>query len=273
MGNSQLSMVPSGTSEIRSTAMSANTSVCKPTARFASMEECWWRACHRVGSVTVVHVDLSPCALRERHAASLLDPMEQMHRHRLRSARRKREFSLCRAALRAIICHRLDCLNRDLSFGLSRYGKPFALVGGTRAPVSFNLSHSGLHGLIAVDRAGRIGVDVEVRLPRPDLLGTVHTVMTPFETRTLSRFPKSEKDHQLYRIWTLKEAIAKALGMGFSLDLSGFSVPTAMLDGMRTCEFRFPHDPSVRWRLEDLGNSLYAAALVLELTQDSFGRS
>lgn len=105
-------------------------------------------------------------------------------------------------------------------------------------PVSFNLSHSGLHGLIAVERAGRIGMDVEVRRPRPDLLGTVRTIMTPLEARTLSRFPKSEKDHRLYRIWTLKEAIAKVLGMGFSLDLTGFSIPAAMLDGMRTCEFR-----------------------------------
>ena len=270
---SQLSIMPSGTSGIGLTAMKANTSVSKPTARSTSMEVCWWRVCHRAGSATVVHVDLSPCSLRERYAASLLNSVEQMHRDRLRSAHRKREFSLCRAALRAIVCHRLGCLNRDLSFGLSRYGKPFALVRGTRAPVSFNLSHSGLHGLIAVDRAGRIGVDVEVRLPRPDLLGTVRTIMTPLETRTLSRFPKSEQDHQLYRIWTLKEAIAKALGMGFSLDLTGFSIPTAMLDGMRTCEFRFPHDPSGRWRLEDLGNTLYAAALVLELTQDSFGHS
>ena len=159
------------------------------------------------------------------------------------------------------------------SFGLSRYGKPFALVGGARAPVSFNLSHSGLHGLLAVDQADRIGVDVEVRLPRPDLLGTVRTIMTPLKTRTLSRFPKSKENHQLYRIWTLKEAIAKALDMGFSLDLTGFSIPTAMLDGMRTCEFRFPHDPSGRWQLKDLGNTLYAAVLVLELTEDPFGRS
>jgi len=253
--------------------MSANTLVCEPTHRSTSMEEYWWRVCHQAGSATVVHVDLSPCAFRERYASSLLNTVEQMHCQRLRSARRKREFSLCRAALRAIVCHRLDCLNRDLSFGLSRYGKPFALVSGTRAPVSFNLSHSGLHGLIAIDRAGRIGVDVEVRLPRPDLWGTVRTIMTPLEAGTLSKFPHSEKDHQLYRIWTLKEAIAKAVGMGFSLDLTGFSIPAAMLDGMRTCKFRSPHDPSVQWRLEDLGNTLYAAALVLELSQDSFGPS
>lgn len=270
---SQLSIIPFGTSGIRSTAMSAPTSICKSMAQSASTEECWWRVCHQVGSVTVVHVDLSPCARRERYAVSRLNTGEQMHRHRFRSARRKREFSLCRAALRAIVCHRLDCPNRDLSFGLSRYGKPFALVGGTRVPVSFNLSHSGLHGLIAVDRAGRIGVDVEVRLPRPDLWDTVRTIMTPIEARTLSRCPKAEKDHQLYRIWTLKEAIAKAVGMGFSLDLTGFSIPAAMLDGMRTCKFRFPQDPSVRWQLEDLGNTFYAAALVLELSQDALGRS
>lgn len=264
MKNSQLSMVPSGTSEIRSTSVNANTSVCKSTARFTSMEECWWRVCHRIGSATVVHVDLSPCALRERHAVSLLDSMEQMHRHRLRSVRRKREFSLCRAALRAIVCHRLGCLNRDLSFGRSHYGKPFALVDGVRAPISFNVSHSGLHGLIAVALAGRIGVDVEERRVRPDLVGTVRTIMSPQETRMLVEHPDRETAYHLYRVWTLKEALAKGLGLGFSLDLTRISLPSAMLDGKRIGELRLPHDPSVRWHIEDLGNAQYAAAMACD---------
>lgn len=236
-------------------------------ARSASTEECWWRVCHQVGSATVVHVDLSPCALRERYAASRLNTGEQMYRHRFRSARRKREFSLCRAALRAIVCHRLGCLNRDLSFGLSRYGKPFALVEGTRAPVSFNLSHSGLHGLIAVASAGRIGVDVEERRTRPDLVGTVRTIMSPHETRMLVGPSNGETNYHLYRVWTLKEALAKALGLGFSLDLTRVSLPSAMLEGKRIGELRLPHAPSVRWRIEDLGNPQYAAALVLDLSQ------
>ena len=176
---------------------------------------------------------------------------------------------MCRAALRAIVCRRLGCSNRDLAFGLSHHGKPFALVNGIPAPVSFNVGHSGLHGLIAVAPAGRIGVDVEVRRSRPDLVGTVRTIMSPRETRVLAGSPDAEMNYQLYRVWTLKEALAKASGLGFSLDLTGVSIPPAMLDGKRTGELRLPHDPAVRWRIEDLGNPQFAAALVVERSPDA----
>ena len=231
--------------------------------------ECWWCAWHRIGSTSVVHVDLTPCARRERQARTRLDPEEERRRQLFRSVRRRREFSLCRAALRAIVCQRLGCPNQDLTFGLSPHGKPFALVDGIRAPVSFNVSHSGLHGLIAVASAGRIGVDVEVRLARPDLAGTIHAIMSPHETRRLAGSPNAETDYQLYRMWTLKEALAKAVGWGLSLDLTGVSLPSAMLDGKRIGELRLPHDPATRWRIEDLGTPRYAAALVMELPQDT----
>ena len=231
--------------------------------------ERWWRAWHRTGSTSVFHVDLTPCALWEQHACQRLNSEEQLRRAQIHSVRRRREFSLCRAALRAIVCQFLGCPNRELSFGESRYGKPFALVAGTKAPVSFNVSHSGLHGLIAVAPSGRVGVDVEERLARPDLEGTVRTVMSPSEVEMLSAFPRATRHHQLYRIWTLKEALAKALGLGFSLDLTEFSIPSAILDGGRIGEIRLPHEPTVRWHVGDLSNSRYAAALVVELSRNA----
>ena len=244
--------------------MNTDTPAREPTPQSGSTDECWWRVCRKEGSTIVVHVDLTPCPHREQYAALQLNGEEQL-RCRLHSIRRRREFSLCRAALRAVVCHYLGCFNRDLSFGQSHYGKPFALVDGNRAPVSFNVSHSGLHGLIAVAR-GRIGVDVEERRTRPDLVGTVRTIMSPHETRVLAGHPNGETDYHLYRVWTLKEALAKALGWGFSLDLTKVSLPPAMLDGKRIGELRLSHDPSVWWRIEDLGNPQYAAALALDLS-------
>ncbi len=232
-----------------------------------SLRDSWWYAYHHTGSASIVHVDLTPCVLRERHALSQLNHEELRWHQRMRSPHRRREFILCRAALRAIVCQRLGCLNRDLSFGLSHYGKPFALVGGVQATVSFNISHSGRHGLIAVASSGRIGVDVEERRTRPDLVGTVRTIMSPHETRALVGHPNRETNYHLYRVWTLKEALAKALGLGFALDLTRVSLPSAMLDGKRIGELHLPHAPSVRWRIEDLGNPQYAAALALDLPQ------
>ena len=99
----------------------------------------------------VLHVDLSPREGAEECALPWLDETERARWRRFWFDRPKREFALCRAALRSILCSWLDCKNDQLAFGALEQGKPFALVSGLAAPVSFSVSHSGRHGLIAVD--------------------------------------------------------------------------------------------------------------------------
>ena len=126
----------------------------------------WWRPFTRAGDADVVHVELTPHVAREAAALAWLDEGERSRRERFRHAGRRRQYTLCRAALRAILCGRLGCANEVLSFGEEGRGKPVALLSGNPAPVSFSVSHSGIHGLIAVALAGRLGVDVEERVPR-----------------------------------------------------------------------------------------------------------
>ena len=78
------------------------------------------------------------------------------------------------------------CRNDELAFELSPYGKPSALVAGVRAPVSFNVSHSGHHRLIALAERGRIGVDIEERVPRHDPDGPIRTVFSRAEREELA---------------------------------------------------------------------------------------
>ena len=231
-------------------------------------DECWWRPFRKTGSVAVFHVDLTPHAARERAAVAWLDKQERVRWQRYPYARPRREFALCRAALRALLCGRLDCRNAELTFGASQYGKPFALVNRTPVPISFNISHSGAHGLIAFAAAGRIGVDVEERITRRDLDGISQTVFTPGEREALAATSGERKVRLFFSLWTLKEALIKALGSGFSLDPSRFEIPPAMCHGLPTSVFRFPHLPAVGWRLENLGNADFAAALAHELALD-----
>lgn len=64
---------------------------------------------------------------------------------------------------------------------------------------------------------------------------------------------------------TAKEALIRALGTGHSLDVSQFQLPPNMRNGEATGLFRFPHLPSFTWRLENLSNEHFAAALAYEL--------
>ena len=236
-----------------------------------SMSGRWWRPFDQLGNVSIVYVDLSPCTTREVRALAWLDSLEQAQERRFLYPRPKRHFALCRAALRALLCHRLGCRNEQLSFDRSRYGKPYARVDGVRVPVAFNVSHGGRYGLIALMPAGRVGVDVEECDVRRDLSGIAQRVFTPAEQAEIARVEGCRKVRLFYDLWTMKEALIKALGTGFHLSPSRFEIPLVMLRGGRAGAFRFPHRPATVWRLENLGNADFAAAVAWELPLEKEG--
>ena len=222
---------------------------------------CWWSPWRDADGVDIVHVDLMPDPDRETRAFALLDDQERARSRRFLSVRARRQFVLCRAALRVILSERLGCSNRQLSFGYLEHGKPFARVDGRRAAIGFNVSHSGGHGLIAIAESEWLGVDVEERVPSRDFEGIGSLVYGPTERQSLAHAKGNDKVHLFFRLWSMKEALIKALGTGFSLGPSRFEVPGPMLQGGRTSLFRFPHAPSDVWKLLDLGEPRFAAAL------------
>ncbi len=233
-----------------------------------TVAEPWWSPWHEGEGRLILHVDLGPDPDREERAFSLLDEPERARWKRFVVAGARRRYALCRAALRVNLCDRLACANRDLSFGYLEHGKPFAKVGGARSGASFNVSHSGPHGLIGFAKRDGLGVDLEVRDPDRDFDGIGRRVYGPRERLALSAAAGREKADMFYRLWSMKEALIKALGTGFSLDPSRFEVPRPMLEGGRAAEFRFPHLPSEPFWLEDLGEARFAAACARRMTAE-----
>ena len=230
--------------------------------------ERWWRPFRRAGGAEVIHVDLTPHAAREAAALAWLDADERSRGDRFRHDGRRRQYTLCRAALRANLCDRLDCGNEELSFVESERGKPHVLLLGARVPVSFSVSHSGRHGLLAFSRKGRVGVDVEERAPRRDLDALIAAVLAPDERAELASTAGLHRVSRFYDSWTIKEALVKALGTGLELDIAGFEVPPALRRGVRAGAFRFPHLPGITWWVENLGTEHFAAAVAHECTLD-----
>ncbi len=200
-----------------------------------------------------------------------LDSAEKLRWEGYRYAGPRRRFGLCRAALRAILAARLGCGGDEITFAASDRGKPFALVRDRPAPVSFNVSHGGEHGLIALAAGGRVGVDVEERVPRRYFDGLARTVLGPEERAALALLAADRRLDEFFRFWTIKEAIIKGIGTGHALDVSRLQVPVAMRRGARRGEFRSPEPDRSWWQLEDIGNESFAAALAFEMSPD--GRS
>ena len=231
--------------------------------------EGWWRLFRTTGGVEVSHVDLTPDGAREAEAYARLDESERERCRRFQHPGPQRRFALCRAALRAILSRRLGCGDERLAFGAAPYTKPYAVLEGQPAPIAFNVSHSGDHGLIAVASKGRLGVDVEERVTRHDLDGPIAGVLGPDERARLAAADGDEKLRLFFYFWTLKEALLKAIGTGHGIEMSRFQVPKNMRSGETTGIFRFPHLPTATWRLESLDTKDFAAALAYDVMPDA----
>ena len=225
----------------------------------------WWSPYADIDNIEIQHVDLIPNAGFEDRALSWLNAEEMQRWDRFLFPGPKRRFALCRAALRHELCERLGCSNKQLRFEESEHGKPSAVVQGRVAPTSFNVSHSGDHGLLAFAPKGRIGVDVEERVYNRHIDLLCETVLGPNERVEIARLDGYPKIAMFFRLWTVKEALIKALGVGISLDTSTFEVPPDMRKGAKRAVFEFPHLTRVKWQIEDLSDDRFAAALAYEV--------
>ena len=219
--------------------------------------------------VAVYHVDLTPNPAREAAARALLNEEESERAGRFYFAEPRRRFVLCRAALRSLICERLGCNNSDLDFYPTAYGKPIALVEDVPADVNFSVSHSGGHGLIAIAGKPLVGVDIEdrnARLPLDQLMDSVPSLRERQELATLE--PDASK-RSFLDMWTLKEALIKAVGLGLRMPLQDIEIPDTMKSGTASGMIIVPQAPGIRWRLTRLGGAEFAAAIAQEIRADA----
>lgn len=98
--------------------------------------------------------------------------------------------------------------------------RPFLALEGTEARVAASLSHSGERVLCAIAAAGLVGVDVERIRPRREWDRLAAFVLHPSERSRLEALEEPARWQGFYRVWTLKEAMAKALGVGLALPFS-----------------------------------------------------
>lgn len=133
-------------------------------------------------------------------------------------------FVLGRGVLRTLLSLYTGQEAARLGIKQGLHGKP-ALAGG--AAPRFNLAHSERLLLIAFSGRAQVGVDVEKLRPLRDEAGLVRRVMSPAEQATLIRMAPGVRTRAFFRYWVLKEAVAKASGMGLRLTLPEIEIEAA----------------------------------------------
>jgi len=140
----------------------------------------------------------TPEAAQHFDPARLTDAERERLAH-LRRATRRQEFAVSRA-LRAHV------------------------LSTAPQPASESLSHSGGYAALAqADPAVRIGVDLQMHRAR-DSLATARTAFNESEVRALQTVTGSRREHLFYAMWTVKEALAKALQLPLLEALRRFEV-------------------------------------------------
>ncbi len=96
-------------------------------------------------------------------------------------------------------------------------GRP--LLGPPFADWDASWSHSGQGLLMALARNLRVGIDLELRRPRPKAQVLANRFFAPTEARTLAAMPDALREAAFVRLWCAKEAVLKAHGQGISFGL------------------------------------------------------
>ncbi|MFJ4830621.1 4'-phosphopantetheinyl transferase family protein [Streptomyces sp. NPDC088747] len=129
----------------------------------------------------------------------------------------RNEYVLAHWLLRHTLSAGTSVPPRSWDFTEERYGKPRIAQRHCDAR-EFSLSHSAGTCLVAVSTAGRrVGVDVE-RHRRADGPRTLpRNSLSPHEHRRLAALPPERRQAEFIQLWALKEALAKAMGVGLRL--------------------------------------------------------
>jgi len=130
------------------------------------------------------------------------------------TAHHQHQRATTHAALRRLLASCLGIPPHHLKIESDLHGKPHLRPEPGRPPIHFNLSHASTLSLIALCNARELGVDVESALHPPRLLASIQRYLSPADQQQIDKHPQ-----RLLRLWTRKEAYAKALGLGLSLPL------------------------------------------------------
>ena len=139
------------------------------------------------------------------------DENARLPSYRVREAAER--YVVTRSLVRIVLSEHLGVAPRDIRVRRTDTGKPIVTDG-----VHFNVTHSGDLILLAISETRPVGVDVERRRQVDRVLALTQRWLTESEQSDLGALNAAgmtESDAFL-KIWSLKEARLKALGVGIA---------------------------------------------------------
>ena len=219
-----------------------------------------WPVTERTPSLSAgeVHLWLIPTNQPEdvqNRAYATLDTDEKARADRFRVDHARQQHIIAHAALRTLLAEYQQIPARDLRFMQGERGKPVLETSHHPAPLHFNLSHSGEYALLGLCRDHPLGVDIEQKSTIRDAPGLIKRFFTSIEARQLEGLSGAALLDRFYRLWTCKEALLKAEGVGITGGLDGFAINLEQYLPLSTKWHKTKHDhvwSNPDWMLTEL---------------------
>ncbi|MBF0307832.1 MAG: 4'-phosphopantetheinyl transferase superfamily protein [Alphaproteobacteria bacterium] len=167
-----------------------------------------------------VHVRVLPVDETEADQ-SALSPDERQRAARFAFAADRRQYVTAHGMARSLIAELLGADPAGLRFAAGG-GKP-RLIEPAVADLDLSLSHAAGIAACAVSFGGLIGIDVEP-LARRVAPRVARRFLATDEAAWLEARPPECRPEDFLALWTLKEAFAKALGLGIQVGFGRFSL-------------------------------------------------
>lgn len=134
---------------------------------------------------------------------------------------RAARFHFERDCLAYVMAHAIWRVTLGVCFGTESDHVPLTHTssGQPQLPgtgLSTSLSHSGSYVAIAICGASTVGIDIEQLRSRIVVDDLLATICTPTEAATLRELSPTVRTQALLTLWTRKEALLKAFGVGLA---------------------------------------------------------
>jgi 4'-phosphopantetheinyl transferase len=175
---------------------------------------------------------------KERFAA-WLSPQEVERARSFRFERDRDRYIVEHGILRSLLAGYVGVEPQAIVFRSGAHGKPYLSgVDGPSLP-HFSLSSSDGRAAFAFSRSAGIGVDIEKIRGIEEMESIAHRHFTPNERDLVLSGTKEQRERRFYRVWTRKEAVLKAHGIGLLREMDRVDVGgaegtgpwTVVLDG------------------------------------------
>jgi 4'-phosphopantetheinyl transferase len=186
-------------------------------------------------SLQVWSADLDAPEFVPAVVSELATDEERQRASRFHNVRDARRFLARRCCVRQLVASFLDIDPKELLIMRIPGSKPIVDTPGLTRPARFSTSTSENQLVVAVSSECELGIDVEHLRPFPDW----ELIATQFFAASETDFLRSGRETattEFLRLWTAKEAVLKAVGVGVTDLMNQFAVE---IDAPASCTIRW----------------------------------